>query len=316
MLIRPKILTGILLISIMTVTNLYPAVMQLDIWPYLKQLKPDISDIDLVRTSEIERHKENASELISKAVEEENREFMERAYRELFLATRDLFEIYSQHCKTERDGLPDMSLPDLDRPVQLERRAQEKINKSDILRNEAGNMQDLTRARTFYGMAFDLDQLALLNIARALRIYQDFPFVYAYKWEDDFTAMDSTPDRIIRVIETGKEGEPEGIDREEIKIPEEENLQSPGGLIYIIQIAAHINEIPDNELRKIYNGGRQVKMMHEDNWYKYYLGPYTTFEEAEIVMKSLPMRNVFVAAYYDGKRIDIGEARKIQRKMH
>lgn len=310
MLIRPKILIGILLITSMTVTKLYPNVMQLDIWPYLKQLNPEISDLDLIRINEIERHKENASELISKAVEEENREFLERAYRELFIATRDLFEIYAQNCKTERDGLTDMSLPDLDRPVQLERRAQEKLNKSDILRNEAGNMQDLTRARTFYGMAFDLDQLALLNIARALRIYQDYPVVYAYKWEDDFTAMDSKPDRIIRVIEIDEEGEPEGIDREE------ETLQSPGGLIYIIQIAAHVNEIPDNELRKIYNGDRQVKMMHEDNWYKYYLGPYTTFEEAEIVMKSLQMRNIFMAAYFNGKRIDIGEAMKMQQKKH
>jgi hypothetical protein len=309
---RLKISISILLITCMNISNIYSTVMQVDIWPHLKQLQLGVSDLDLVMINEIERHKENALFLVSKAVEEENREFMERAYGELFIATRDLFEIYARNCKNERERFPGMSPTEFDRPVQLERRAQEKLNKSDILRNEAGNMQEITRADIFYGMAFDLDQLALLNIGRALRIYQDFPVVYAYKWEEDFTAMDGTPDRIIRVIENGEQGETEPTDQEGKIIPGEGHSQPQGELIYIIQIAAHVNEIPYNELRKIYNGDRQIKMMNEDNWYKYYLGPYTTFEEAGIVMKSLQMRNIFLAAYLNGRRIDIGEARKIQ----
>ncbi len=295
-----------MLIFVMTFSKSYTADAQLDIWSNLKQLQLGFSDPDSVTIGQIEHRKENASGLVEKAIEEEDNEYIKRAFNELFTASRDLFDVYDQYCKNEREKLSAIPPSEIDRPVKLERRAQEKISKSEIIRSEADNINEFTKLVQMFLVAFDLEQLALLNKGRALRVYQDFPVVYSYQWEYDFTSMEGTPTGITRVINTGEELH-EG---QEEKIPE---AKQPGkGISYIIQIAAHVSEIPQNALREIYKGDLPVKMMVEDNWYKYYLGPFDTFKEAGSVMSSLGLNNVFLAAYLNGQRISVGEARKKQ----
>lgn len=310
-----KTFLSILLIFTLTLSKSYPVIFQIDIWPNLKHLNLDFSDDDNNLINIIEQRKENAEDMIQQAVEAKNREYMEKAFNELFAASRDLFDIYDEYCKSKMEDLESKLPPELDRPVHLEHLAQEKINESEILRNEAGNANELTRAKKIYMMAFDLDQLALLNKGRALRLYQDLPVIYEYRWYDDYIVMTGSPEGIIGFI-YDEPKEKEEITDKKGNDEAQEVIQQPGkGIKYTVQIAAHSSEISEKELSIIYSGNRQIKMMIEDKWYKYYIGPYSTFQEAERVMKSLDMENVFLAAYLDGKRIGIGEARKRQADL-
>lgn len=289
-------------------SKLYSSEPQLDIWSNLKNLHLEFSDRDQKRLTRIEQRKDNAEGLIAQASSSENREDMGKAFNELFTASRELYDIYERYCKSERDDLPGTLPPELDRAFELESNAQENLNKAEILKDEAENTEELTSAKNIYMMAYDLEQMALLNLGRALRIYQDYPVMYAYDWDDDITIMEDSPERVVRVIK----------DDDEETVQQEESNDTSGikesfeGITYIVQIAAHIREIPEEEIREIYSGNKEVKLMREDNWYKYYFGPYATFEKAEEVMKSLDITNVFIAAYLDGNRIGIGEARDQQ----
>lgn len=321
---------NIFLLMAMTFTGSYSAALQLDIWGHLKQLQLEFPEHDDEIINEINRRKENAEDLIEQSFEAANRDYLERTVNELFEATQALFDIYEYYCQSARGRLKDAIPNELDLPLSLERRAGEKMENSKILKNEAGKIDDYDRAESMYMVAFDLEQLALLNKGRALRIYQDFPIIYAYQWEEDYTVLKGTPERIIRVVdveiygETGQEGEGhiateqvgEGhISPDQKGSPGELPVSQTGDAItYIVQIAAHNKEIPENELREIYGGDRQVEKITEDNWYKYYLGPYNTFEEAERVFKSIGLTNAFIAAYQNGQRISIGEARKRQEE--
>ncbi len=307
-----KIIIFIVLTSILTLSESYSVVLQIDIWSNLKQLNLEFSDDDKKLIHTIEQKKENAKELIIQAGESGNRADLENAFDELFSASRNLFGIYARYCKIIRDELPENLPPELDRPVNLERRAREKLSKSEILRNQADDTDEFTRAERIYMMTFDLEQLALLHMGRALRLYQDLPVIYAYQWYDDYTIMTGIPQKIITTVNEELKEIKEGPVKEDLAGEQIRHQQPGNGITYIVQIAAHSSEIPEKDIRNIYGGSRQIKVMIEENWYKYYFGPYNTFEEAAKVMKSLDMDNTFLAAYFNGKRIGIGEARKKQ----
>ena len=348
---------------------LSPVYSQLDIWDGLNQLHLEFTEEDNRELKRVEQQREIAYRLIARAVESESLPDLEIAFDELFTAGLTFFEIYDKNSRTERGKHPEEIMDELDRPVKLERMARDYIDKSKVLIDEAENYDEISRSEQLYWMAFDLKQLALLHKGRALRLYQDLPFVYFYQWEDDVTLMTGTPERIIRVInydteETAIPGQkddrlsgqirepvaqpagqtrepgaqpagqtrepvaqPAGQTREPVAQPagqtrgsDRQNQQSPGRLpetnelYYIVQIAAHDREIPDSDLNKIYSGQRTINMIREDGWYKYFLGPCSSFEEADRIMKSLSTRNVFIAAYFEGKRIPVGEARKKEKR--
>jgi hypothetical protein len=313
----------------------YSAVSQLDIWDHLKELPHEFSEADRERIIDIDFQKRISEKLVAEYVSEEDREYLERAFNELFTAGLALFEIYDLYCRTARDALSDNFQPELERPLALERRARDKFEKSAILKNEAAGTENIETAKKIYLAAFDLEQIALLHKARALLIYQDFPSIYSYQWEQDYTILATSPERRIRVIEAdpgiGQDPvpyQPEGNDGETGRIEatrvSRETVVSPAalagqqsgmpgeGIAWIIQIAAHRRQITENELKGLFSGDHPVHFLIEDNWYKYYLGQYRTFEEAEGIMKTLGLTNAFIVAYLNGQRISTGEARRRQ----
>jgi hypothetical protein len=321
-----------LLIISLAWLSLYPSVAQLNLWPYLKQLQLDFSEEDETRIGRIDQHRENAMELVESAFETDNPVYLKRAFDELFTGSRDLFDIYTRYSTNELGRLPGELQSEFDKPFRMARLAQDYLRKSDILRNLAEKATDIDSADIIFLMAFDLDQLALLNKGRSLRMLQDLPVVYYYPWDVDYTSMESTPLRVVTVLDTDLYNSDDAEESVQVSVnPERETVSAnadagspdrhgqtmevPETLIYIIQLAAHTSEIPGSSLSRIYSGSRQINLMIEDGWHKYYLGPFSTFEEADKVMKSLQMSNIFLAAYLNGRRIGIGEARKKQGEL-
>ena len=285
----------------------YNCVAQLDIWPYLKHLDLNFPEDVSNKIEDIYQQKDRSDALISLAVEENRRELLEEAFSSLFSASNALYEIYDSCSKNTLSELPETMPAEFDRPVEFERRAESNMKKAGIIQNEAQKAEGFAESFRLYEMAFDLELIALLSKGRALRIYQDYPIIYEYPWDEDFTIMDGSPVRALRVIEIDHYHLEKGIEAADITLKE--------GISFIIQIAAHSEELSRSEINSIYSGDMDVNLIFEDNWYKYYLGPFERFEEAERVMKNLNIRNTFIAAYMDGKRLSVGEARRRQAQQ-
>jgi hypothetical protein len=83
-----------------------------------------------------------------------------------------------------------------------------------------------------------------------------------------------------------------------------------------VQIAAHTKPLTNEYLNLIYKGSLPVDMIFEDEWYKYSIGRYNNFEEAESTRVGCDIKKAFVVAYREGKKIPAQEALRIleQRK--
>ena len=287
----------------------YIAAAQLNIWSHLKNLHLEYSEPDNEKIARIDKQKEIADNLVAQAAGTKDPAVLEKAFNELFAASYSLYDIYDEYCVSIREKLPSSLPPELDRPVLFEVRAQEYLDKSEILKSEAKKAKDPLKAEHLYLMAHDLELIALLNKGRALRIYQDFPVIYSYQWDNDMTILKEEPEKVVRKVY--------GSAEEEIVVEElaDESINEIKGITFIVQIAAHTEEIPQPELNAIYGGNVDIKMMHDEGWYKYYLGPFRNFEEASEIMKSLNINTVFIAAFSDGKRISINEGRRLQTQQ-
>ncbi len=301
-----KISIRLFLISMLFFVQPYIYGIQIDIWPNLKQLNLQFSDDDNITRNRIEQQKIDAGNQIALAVEELDRNALEEAFNELFSASSGLFDLYDKYCRSTLDKLPETLPDEVNRVAELERHARENMEKAEVLRMEAGKAEGIEKIEQIYRMAFDLELLALLKKGRGLRIYQDYPVIYAYPWDNDFTNMNGSPEKAIRLVEIKEHKEPGDKPGREL---------TDEGICFIIQIAAHTDKITESGLKAIYNGDIKISFIYEDNLYKYYLGPYNSFDEAERVMKSLNMENVFIAAYYDGRRIGVREARARQAQQ-
>lgn len=77
--------------------------------------------------------------------------------------------------------------------------------------------------------------------------------------------------------------------------------------IYKVQIAASRVKMSIAEQKKIYSGNEIIDESYEDQWYKYTIGSFETYNKAHEFRDELKttVRGVFVIAYYRGIRIKI-----------
>lgn len=83
---------------------------------------------------------------------------------------------------------------------------------------------------------------------------------------------------------------------------------STEGFVFRVQIVACRVQLDDNTLRGIYSGPLSVIELHEDGWYKYAIGEFTTYKQARQLRDKSTIPGVFVIAYLNGKRVKITPA--------
>jgi hypothetical protein len=154
--------------------------------------------------------------------------------------------------------------------------------------------------------AFELEKLAIRDKGRALNIYQDFPVEYDYRWNDDVTAeqlADIFKNPIVNIpTEDVFKKKPVPIE-----IPKEE------AVVFRVQIAAHTVHIKDDFIRTFYTGKDSVIEINENNWYKYQIGNFDNYTDADSLQKICRVPRAFVVAYQNGNKLSIKDAlRKIQ----
>jgi hypothetical protein len=155
--------------------------------------------------------------------------------------------------------------------------------------------------------AFELEKLAIRDKGRALQIYQDFPVEYNYGWDHDVT-----PEELAKFFNNPVVNLPP----EEVfkKVPPEQKKEPEGGKIeFRVQIAAHTVQLENDYIKTFYTGNDSIREVHEGAWFKYQIGCFDTYSEADSLRIACRVPRAFVVAYQDDKKLTIKEAlRKLQ----
>lgn len=87
------------------------------------------------------------------------------------------------------------------------------------------------------------------------------------------------------------------------------------GLAYRIQILADKKPWSAKKLQRLYRGNLKIDERMSDDMYKYWIGCYRTYAEAQAAEASMKLRQSFIVCFNEGVQIHITEAQEIESKL-
>ena len=194
----------------------------------------------------------------------------------------------------------------MDKARYYEGKALKSYNRALIRREQVAEGDRYEYARIIMDDATKLEKLAVRDEGRALQICLDYPVEYNYGWDDDKSleeivaimrdpAVNEPPEDIFATIDKGAR-----VDSMLLK-----------EIIFKVQIAAHTLPLSNEYLKSLYDGDLRIDMIFEEDWYKYSIGRYLSFDEAEATCRECNIKKAFVVAYEAGKHISIQDALRI-----
>jgi len=157
--------------------------------------------------------------------------------------------------------------------------------------------------------ALNLEKMAVRDQGREMQICADYPVEYNYGWENDLTL-----EQIVAIMKDPNVHEPPADIFATVDQSVEVDSVLFKEIIFKVQIAAHTMPITDEYLNAVYRGDLKIDMIYEEDWYKYSIGRYKTFDEADATLRSCNIKKSFVVAYQSGKKISTQEAIQILQK--
>lgn len=223
------------------------------------------------------------------------------------------YEVYNSNCKDFFQKHKYQSPTGLDNAKHYQKEAENYIEKAQSNRRSAENYKnEYVKAYDRFFEAISLEIIAVKKEGRALQIYQDWPVHYAYQFDDDIE-VDLFHPKTVAVAKTEPpkpvvdQPKPVEVKKEE---PEAEPYDSTV-IYYQVQIAAHTQPLSLKYIKdNIYIGAVKVNEIREEGWYKYTLGRYKTYDEANKLLKSINVPKAFVVAYKNGKRVPLKEVKE------
>jgi len=183
------------------------------------------------------------------------------------------------------------------------------LNRSLIRRQQVLESDRYDYSLAIMKDALNLEKLAVRDQGREMQICADYPVEYNYGWENDLSL-----EQIVAIMKDPIVKEPPA----DIFATVDQSVQVDSSLfreiIFKVQIAAHIMPITDEYLNTVYRGDLKIDMIFEDDWYKYSIGRFKTFDEAEATHRECNIKKSFVVAYQSGKKISTTEAIQILQK--
>lgn len=142
--------------------------------------------------------------------------------------------------------------------------------------------------------------------------------------QDDELTADQTEEVVPENVEaenvqpsTGTEANSEQSEDTEVEIGRvtETVVPDPNSkIIYRIQIAADKAPLSQPMLQKLFYANHKIAMVDEGGWYKYSIGEFDTFEEADEFRKTLDRDDAFVVAYRDAINVQYVEKGESQTR--
>ncbi len=78
-------------------------------------------------------------------------------------------------------------------------------------------------------------------------------------------------------------------------------------VIYRVQIAANKSRLSQRALQNVYYGQKNVEMINEEGWFKYSVGDFETYTQADEFRRKSGVDNAFIVAYRKGTKFSQGE---------
>ncbi len=188
--------------------------------------------------------------------------------------------------------------------------ATRSLNRSLIRRSQVKESDRYEYSLEIMQDALEYEKLAVRDQARALQICTDYPVEYNYGWDDD-----KSLEEIVKIMKDPIVHEPPKDIFATVDKSTEVDETLFKEIIFKVQIAAHTMPLSQEYLNLIYKGQIPIDLIYEENWYKYSIGRYHTFEEAEMTRKESNIKKAFVVAYCEGKKISTQEAIQLVDKM-
>jgi hypothetical protein len=194
----------------------------------------------------------------------------------------------------------------MDKAHYYEAEALKKKNRALIRREQVLEYDRFEYALLIMNDAKSLEKMSIRNEGRAVQICLDYPVEYNYGWDDD-----KSLEEIIAIIRDPAVHEPP----EDIFATVDKDTKVDSMLfkeiIFKVQIAAHTVPLTQEYLETIYQGDLKIDMIFEDEWYKYSIGRYLDYNEADATLREYNIKKAFVVAYEAGKHIPTLEAIQI-----
>ena len=116
-------------------------------------------------------------------------------------------------------------------------------------------------------------------------------------------------DNQLAVIHIKTETKPK--EEEKVILTDENNkiIDNPKNVVYKVQILASRTPSNDVVLKHKYSGDLKINNFYEDQWYKYSIGEYSSYAEAKDCVYSSHVRDAFIIAYVNQKKVHISIAK-------
>ena len=238
---------------------------------------------------------------------------------EMYLeAHAKLYEIFSENCDLFRTKMKKMNhyASGLKKAKFYEIKGKQHLER-------AGNIHDIVIIADKPGWiqykmseSIEYQKLAVRDKGRALQIMQDFPVEYNYNWENDVTQEEV--DALLGDKAVKRPPEDLFVQKmEEVvdTLPEPVKIKEEDLVVFRVQIAAHHYRMEEQYLRNIYSGDKEIIEIKEGVWFKYQIGHFYNFKEANALLKKCGVRNAFIVAYHGKKKKTIKQALQIIRLM-
>jgi tetratricopeptide (TPR) repeat protein len=128
-----------------------------------------------------------------------------------------------------------------------------------------------------------------------------------------FEAGKYTQNQLI-VVNLNNESKP--TEEDKIILTDENNkpIEDARNVIYKVQILACRRPVSNAELKRKYKGDLKINNFYEDNWYKYYIGEYSSYVDARNCVFSSNVFDAFIIAYMNQKKVHITIAKSATKE--
>ncbi len=278
---------------------------------YYKELSKYRLQLDNIK----ERKKRN--KILKKAIKVENKALKNRvesldSYHEVIVQK---YQIYKDDLQK---FLKTAKAAKLDSAKKWETLAYESFEKADVKVQIAYHTVNHGDLFNIYTEAYVLEQIGILYEEQMYGVFLNWPEATMKRIRDEINAL--------------RKNEPLNSESEEIIISELNSSKDTvlyktvvvydtvkvqtniPGLIYKIQIAASKVPLSITQLRKIYHADDIINTVIENEWYKYSVGMFDTYREAQKFKINIGVSDAFIVAYKQGKKVEISnklETKKI-----
>ena len=221
-----------------------------------------------------------------------------------------IYQVYSDNCLNFHEGMKKINhyASGMNKAKYYESKGKRTMARANAIREILLDADKPEWIQYKMHEAFELEKLAIRDFGRALQIYQDFPVEYNYGWDDDVP-----PEELARFFNNPVVNLPP----EEVfkKIPPEEKKEPEGGpVVFRVQIAAHTVPISEDYIRTFYTGSDSIMEIREGKWFKYQIGSFDNYQDADKLRIVSRVPRAFVVAYQDNRKLTIKEALAILQK--